>query len=114
MVGRSGSFDCGDLATRNVSSGTASTPSSLSPLALTCGVGTVTAVSSDVSHDVLLLFRKGMWELYIDGLLVRTYVYGEAYPLPAPSTAASGRVGFACSGKSRANLTDIKLGHLNL
>ena len=106
MVGRSGSFECGDSAS--------SATNSTSTLSLTCGVGTLTAVSSDTSHDVLLLFRKGMFELYIDGLLVRTYVYGEAYPLPAPSTAAFGRVGFACSGSGSANLTDITLGHLTL
>ena len=76
-----------------------------------CGVGTVTAVSRELTHDVLLLFRKGMWELYADGLLVQTYVYGSAYPL---GTAGLGRVGVACSGSASATLSGITLGVLDL
>eukprot|EP00937_MAST-01D_sp_MAST-1D-sp2_P000527 g527.t1 len=80
-----------------------------------CGVGTVTAVSHGDAHDLLLLLRKGMWELYIDGLLVQTYVYGSAYPLPPPGAAGvTGRVGVACSGNATASLSQITLGLLKL
>ena len=43
---------------------------------VSCGVATVTAVEPDTSHKVLLFVRRGMWELYVDDLLVQTYIYG--------------------------------------
>ena len=32
---------------------------------VTCGVATLTAVAAGEAHELLLLFRKGMWELYL-------------------------------------------------
>jgi len=49
-----------------------------------CGVATVTALEPNINHDVLLIFRRGMWELFVDGLLVQNHVYGGIYPLPPP------------------------------
>ena len=79
---------------------------------LTCGVATVTAITAAEEHHALLYFRKGMWELYIDGLLVQTFVYGGAYPLPASGV---GRVGVACAGgagPSTASLLSAKIGKM--
>jgi hypothetical protein len=63
--------------------------------AATCDVATVTRAAPEQDHSLLLFFRRGMFELYLDGLLVQTFVYGGVYPLPA---GAHGRVGLACNG----------------
>ena len=55
-----------------------------------CGVATVTALEPGKAHHVLLFFSNSMWELYADGLLVQTYVYGGVYPLPATGAGAVG------------------------
>ena len=46
------------------------------------------------SHHLRVLFRKGMWEVYADDLLVQTYIYGGSYPLPKQGY---GRIGLACA-----------------
>ena len=52
-----------------------------------------------------------MYELYVDGLLVQTFVYGGAAPLPK---GASGRIGLACVGHGAAQLSKIRIGSLDL
>ena len=70
-----------------------------------CGVATVTGVDVDVPHAVLLMFRKGMFEVYIDELLVQSFVYGGVYPLPSTGHA---RVGIACNGAAAIKATGAK------
>ena len=70
---RTGAFECGT-----------------STAAVTCGVGLLTAVEPGAPRQLLLLLRRGMFEVYIDGLLVQTFVYGGGYPLPPSAAAASG------------------------
>jgi len=65
----------------------------------TCGVATVTGLAPESSHTLRVLFRGGMWEVYVDGILAQTFVYGGTYPLPA---SGSGRVGLACSSTGKA------------
>ena len=74
-----------------------------------CGVATVTALEPGKAHHVLLFFSNSMWELYADGLLVQTYVYGGVYPLPA---TGAGAVGVACAGKARAAFDDVSIGQM--
>lgn len=74
-----------------------------------CRPATLTALEPDVAHAVLLFFRKGMWELYVDALLVQTYNYGGTYPLPEHG---AGRVGLACSGRVQLALSDLSFGRL--
>lgn len=66
---------------------------------LTCGVATPTAIAPGLPHHFLLFFANGMWEWYVDGLLVQSFVYGGVYPLPR---AGAGRVGIACAGEAQA------------
>ena len=54
-------------------------------------------------YGALRFGTGGMWELYIDDLLVQTHVYGGAYPLPA---AGAGRLGLVCTGGAAAVLAD--------
>lgn len=70
-----------------------------------CGVATVTGVVAAETHAVLVMFRKGMFEVYIDELLVQSFVYGGAYPLPS---TGSGRFGIACSGTATATASIAK------
>lgn len=80
LIDRAGRFTCG--------------------AAVDCGVATVTGIAPSASHALLLMFRKGMFEVYIDGLLLQSFVYGGVYPLPV--TGFGGRVGIACSGATAA------------
>ena len=43
----------------------------------TCADATKMSVKPNVSHSFILLARQGMFELYVDGLLVQYHVYGE-------------------------------------
>jgi hypothetical protein len=70
-----------------------------------CGVATVTGVAAAEPHAVLLMFRKGMFEAYVDDLLVQSFVYGGAYPLPS---TGHGRVGIACKGTAAVKATGAK------
>jgi hypothetical protein len=77
---------------------------------LSCGVATLTAIAPAVAHHVLLFFANGMWELYIDDLLVQTFVYGAVYPLPS---AGAGKIGLACKGDAHATIDGATIGHLD-
>ena len=75
----------------------------------TCGVASVTAVvpGAAAMHTVRLFVRRGMFEVYIDELLVTSHVYRY-------TANASGRVGLACIGAASASLADAKVGRLDL
>ena len=89
VADRSGAFRCGE---RNTT---------------VCGVATVTAVEAGRDHALLLFARRGMWELYIDGLLVQTFVY--------PWTEGGvGRLGVACRGAANVAWSEVRVGHLTL
>ena len=77
----------------------------------TCGVSTVTGVTPNDQHTILVMFRRGMFEVYIDSLLVQSFVYGGAYPLPK---GGHGRVGLACSGTTQVDIGGAKLWQMNL
>ncbi len=76
----------------------------------TCGVATVTGLDATSAsagrHDVRVLFRKGMWEWYLDSFLVQTATYGQRYPLPA-GLAGGGRVGVVTTASAAADVADI-------
>ena len=90
VIDTAGSFPCGGN-TRNT----------------TCGVASVTGVAPrGVVHAVRLFVRRGMFELYVNELLVTSHVYNY-------TANATGRVGLACSGAStQADLTDVRVGRL--
>ena len=78
----------------------------------TCGVASLTAVAPGASHVARLFVRLGMFELYVDDLLVTSHVYSF-------KANASGRVGFACSGGPDAaavwaSAADARVGRLDL
>ena len=77
-----------------------------------CGVATVTAVEPGMPHSVLLFFSAGMWELYVDDLLVQTYVYGGTWPLPTKGSWTAS-VGVACTGSATAKLDDAIVGRMD-
>ena len=80
----------------------------------TCGVATVTGLAPGSAHALRVLFRGGMWEVYVDGILAQTFVYGGAYPLP---TTGSGRVGLACfsaGGAATVGAATAKAYHMTL
>merc|ERR1719240_929075 len=79
VVDRAGAFRCGS----NV----------------TCGVATVTNMDPTKQHNVRVLFRRGMWEVYINDILAQTFMYGGKYPLPEKGL---GRVGVVCTGDASA------------
>merc|ERR1712216_682111 len=88
-----------------------------------CGVATVTAVEPGVAHTVLLFVRRGMWELYVNDVLVQTYVYGGPWGRRArcQTTAAiptdgawAGSVGLACSGGAAAVFEEFTVGRVEL
>ena len=54
LIDRAGRFKCGD--------------------SVQCGVATVTGVAAAEAHTVVLMVRKGMFEVYIDELLVQSFV----------------------------------------
>ena len=56
-----------------------------------CNDATLVSISSDQLHSFILLVRRGMFELYVDDMLVQYYTYG-AYPV------ASGKIGVAING----------------
>ena len=70
-----------------------------------CGVATVTGVVAAETHAVLVMFRKGMFEVYINELLVQSFVYGGTYPLPSTGSA---RFGIACSGTATVKASIAK------
>ena len=78
---------------------------------MTCGVSTVTGVTPNDPHNILVMFRRGMFEVYIDSLLAQSFVYGGAYPLPK---GGRGRVGLACSGTTQVAIGGAKLWQMNL
>lgn len=84
----------------------------------TCGVASMTSVAPRVSHVVRLFVRRGMFELYVDELLVTSHVYNYR-----PGVAVGGRVGLAimcesvaasAHAVSQASLSDLRVGQLNL
>ena len=93
-VDRTGAFECG-TNTANV----------------TCGVGLLTAFEPGAPRELLLLLRRGMFEVYLDDLLVQTFVYGGGYPLPA---GGSGRIGLSCDGGGQLALSEGRVGRLDL
>jgi hypothetical protein len=54
LIDRAGKFKCGD--------------------SVQCGVATVTGVAAAEAHTVVVMLRKGMFEVYIDELLVQSFV----------------------------------------
>ena len=92
IVDTAGAFACGG-ATQNA----------------TCGVSSITAVAPGINpiHIARLFVRRGMFEIYIDDLLVTSHVYGYA-----PN--ASGRVGLACSNAASAKFVHAHAGRLTL
>ena len=58
-------------------------------------------------HTARLFVRRGMFELYVDDLLVTSHVY-------TYTPNATGRLGLACRGKARASLADAHVGKLTL
>jgi hypothetical protein len=54
LIDRAGKFKCGD--------------------SVQCGVATVTGLTAAEAHTVVLMLRKGMFEVYIDKLLVQSFV----------------------------------------
>ena len=91
-IDRTGSFPCGINAT--------------------CGSATITAIAPEHSHQLLLLYRRGMFEWYADDVLVQTLVYGGGYPLP--TSGSGGRVGIACSGGAQFSLLSVAAGMMDL
>lgn len=84
----------------------------------TCGVASITSVVPRVNHVVRLFVRRGMFEMYLDELLVTSHVYSYK-----PSDSSSGRVGLAimCEGAAEAaaplahaSLSNLQVGKLNL
>ena len=78
----------------------------------TCGVASVTAVTPGAAvHVVRLFLRLGMFELYVDELLVTSHVYSY-------KANASGRIGLACNSgaasSARASLADVRVGRFDL
>lgn len=61
----------------------------------TCGVATVTNLNPGQTHSLQVMFRRGMFEVYVDDLLAQNFVYGGVYPLPSTGI---GRIGLACAG----------------
>jgi len=76
-----------------------------------CGVATVTDMDPARPHTVRALFRRGMWEVYIDDLLVTSYIHGGQYPLPA---TGGGRLGIMCIAGANAELTNAQAWHMSL
>ena len=89
------------------------------PDGVQCADATKTSVSPDLLHSFIVLARRGMFELYVDGLLVQYYVYGEcaftassafynvSYPYNTTTTTAcfggscrecGGRIGLVVNG----------------
>ena len=61
------------------------------------------------------MLRNGMFEVYINGLLVQSFVYGGVYPLPAKSGDGGGRIGVACNGNStRADVSQLHMWEMGL
>jgi hypothetical protein len=66
------------------------------PNGLRCGVATKSSISAYDTHSFILLARRGMFELYVDGWLVQYHVYGEcAYTM---SRECAGRIGVVVNG----------------
>jgi hypothetical protein len=78
---------------------------------VTCGVATVTSMDPAKQHAVRVMFRKGMWEVYINDLLAQTFLYGGAYPLP---DAGAGRIGLICTGVPNANVRAVRAWQMSL
>eukprot|EP00931_Biecheleriopsis_adriatica_P004683 TRINITY_DN106312_c0_g1_i1.p1 TRINITY_DN106312_c0_g1~~TRINITY_DN106312_c0_g1_i1.p1 ORF type:complete len:639 (+),score=38.08 TRINITY_DN106312_c0_g1_i1:182-1918(+) len=89
-IDRAASFSCGDTK---------------------CGVATVTDMDPARPHTLRALFRRGMWEIYIDDLLVTSYLYGGQYPLPA---TGEGRLGIMCTAGANAEFTNAQAWHMSL
>lgn len=70
----SGSFPCGGNKFRTI-----------------CDDATLVSVSPQSKHTFILLVRMGMFELYVDEMLVQSYTYG-TYPV------TSGKIGVAING----------------
>lgn len=79
----------------------------------TCGVASITSVVPRVNHVVRLFVRRGMFEMYVDELLVTSHVYSYK-----PGASSSGRVGLAIMCESAAEgaaaLSSLQVGKLNL
>ena len=83
----------------------------------TCGVASITSVVPAVNHAVRLFVRRGMFEMYLDELLVTSHVYSYK-----SSPSSSGRVGLAImcesvaegAALSHASLSNLRVGKLNL
>ena len=71
---------------------------------VTCGVATVISVEAASSCTVHVLFRRGMFEVYVDDLLAQTYVYGGGYPL---SAKGAGRVGLRFTGGAKFQISSV-------
>ena len=56
-----------------------------------CDDATLTSATPDRTHSFILLVRRGMFELYVDEMLVQTFTYG-TYPV------TTGRIGVAVNG----------------
>ncbi len=84
----------------------------------TCGVASITSIAPMVNHVVRLFVRRGMFEMYLDELLVTSHVYSYK-----PSASLSGRLGLAImcesaakgeAAPSHASLSNLHVGKLNL
>lgn len=80
-----------------------------------CGVASITSITPRTNHAARLFLRRGMFELFVDELLVVSHVY------PYKSDwNASGRIGLAMmcnnasAAPSHASLSDLTVGKLTL
>jgi len=77
----------------------------------TCRTATVTNLDPSSSNVFRVLFRQGMWEVYLNDLLVQSYVYGGGYPLPSKGI---GHVGVMCMGDVGAQINQAQAWQMGL
>eukprot|EP00039_Didymoeca_costata_P000791 m.47268 g.47268 ORF g.47268 m.47268 type:complete len:668 (-) comp10475_c0_seq1:37-2040(-) len=73
---------------------------------VTCKDATLASLTPG-KHSLRLLFRRGMFEVYADNLLVQTFTYG-TYPM------LTGKVGFAVNGSATVRFDNIQLSQMSL